>query len=161
MTGTMGGAREGGVMATAGRVVLQERIVVSGDSSVGETRFAQDQQYWQDLGAYRDAVFTLRLIAVSVTSTDTIDIKIGTTDAKRDENNLKAVNDGPVWDIVEWLGFGTRTTESWFKNSVEWVRASGTTGPFPIDRWVFWFLEVNGTSGPWSAEFEIFVTVKG
>ena len=65
---------------------------------------------------------------------------------------------GAAWTIKEFAGV---ESNKWYKHLAT-TEQDGSTGTIePMDRWVFWDVEANGTAGAWSVTFEIWVTSKG
>ena len=149
-------------MSIPGQIVIQKRITITGDSASGETGYNLSQAFWKDLGAWRDVIFTLELLNATTDSTDTMLLTVATTDAKRELRGQEAVPDGPIWDMLTFTGLQTQQN-GFLRGAVEHSSVTpGGSGLVPVlDRWVLFFIEITGTSGPWSIEFGITATLKG
>ena len=130
---------------------LQTLVTIEGDSSASTEHFIQPISEWLNTLDWAHGIFTLQVVCVTTTSTDTLDLSLRTLS---EQNNPALTANGglatEMWNVAGMTG-GQVTKKAIY------LDPANTT---PMEAWVFYALEVNGTSGPWRVTFKVTATLK-
>ena len=97
-----------------GYTALQSLVTVTGDTTDATVVEIQPMDGWLEMLNYADVIITLHVKNISLTGSDTADIALATTDAKR-AGSFDAVPDGPRWDI--WTESSV-AADNWYKKAL-------------------------------------------
>jgi len=126
---------------------FQALVTVEGDSSTSSgTSMTQPVAEWADVSNWADGVVTLQTYSVTTAGSDTVSFELRT--ATEESNPQTTANGGlatTMWTV------GTMSSGSIDKKAI-YLHPDNTK---PMERFVFWALDINGTAGAWRVTFKV------